>query len=229
MPFRILLVDPDSAAAAASKLALARKGYHVAPASTFEEATRQMALDYPDLLVTKVRLGAFNGLHLLLRCRADHPDLPVIIIGTPADRTADMSRFGAEFVTCPIDHASFLALVATLLSGCAPCDGAATVRRGPLGGAVMSATASDRDTHAVELSAGGVPAVRGEPDVEVAVPPDDNRLLPLGLGARAISGGRGKTPTMKSGSAEIALVGSETIRRWRRATERWRWRLDSLN
>src|SRR5580704_13834655 len=110
MSFRILLVDPDSLAAAASAQALVQTGYRVVPVSTFEEATRQMSGDYPDLLVTKVRLGSFNGLHLLLRYRAEHPDVPVIMIGTSADRTADVTRFGAEFLTSPIERTSFLEL-----------------------------------------------------------------------------------------------------------------------
>jgi DNA-binding NtrC family response regulator len=120
MSFRILLVDPESSAAAASEQTLARTGYRVVRVSTFEEATHQISVDCPDLLVTKVRLGQFNGLHLLLRCRAERPDVPVIIVGTLADRTADMTRFGAEFVVTPIDHVSFLDLVATLLSGRTP-------------------------------------------------------------------------------------------------------------
>jgi DNA-binding response OmpR family regulator len=126
MTFRILLVDPDRAEAAATEQALVQAGYRAAPVDTFEEAARQLSRDYPDLLVTKARLGAFNGLHLLLRCRAEHPDVPVIIVGTLADHTPDVTRFGAQFVTTPIEHASFLWLVATLLSGRTPYDPAST-------------------------------------------------------------------------------------------------------
>ena len=140
MSFRILLVDPDSLAAATSEQALVQTGYRVVPVSTFEEATRQMSLDYPDLLVTKIRLGSFNGLHLLLRYRAEHPDVPVIMIGTSADRTADVTRFGAEFVTSPIEPTSFLELVATLLSGRTPY-GPSSARRGLRKRAMLPATA----------------------------------------------------------------------------------------
>jgi len=147
MSFRILLVDPDSLAAAASAQALVQTGYRVAPVSTFEEATRHISLDHPDLLVTTARLGAFNGLHLLMRCRAAHPDLPVIIVGTPADRTGDMTRFGAEFVASPIDYTSLLELVATLLSGRTPFR-PGNVREGPRR-ARLKAPAPDRATHTV--------------------------------------------------------------------------------
>jgi DNA-binding NtrC family response regulator len=155
MPFRILLVDPDSLGAAASEQALIQTGYRVVPVRTFEEATRQISLDYPDLLVTKVRLGSFNGLHLLLRCRAEHPDLPVIIIGSSADRTADVTRFGAEFVTSPVEPDSFLELVATLLSGRTPC-GLSRAQRGPRKRAMLPATASDGSGRAVKSGSGGL-------------------------------------------------------------------------
>jgi len=120
MSFRILLVDPDTSAATASEEALVRAGYRVAPVTTFEEAMRQMSLHCPDLLVTKVRLGEFNGLHLLLRCRAEHPDVPVIVVGSSADRTSDITSFDAEFLTSPVDPASFVNLVASLLSARTP-------------------------------------------------------------------------------------------------------------
>ena len=195
MSFRILLVDPDSLAAAASEQALIQMGYRVVPVSTFEEATRQMSLDYPDLLVTKVRLGSFNGLHLLLRCRAEHPDVPVIIVGTSADRTADVTRFGAEFVTSPIEPASFLELVATLLSGRTPY-GPTGAQQGSRKRAILAATASDRSARALDSGYGG---------------------LPLEL-------------TMSPGAgAEMELPGLDVTRRWRLATRRWRWMVDSLN
>ena len=90
--FRILLVDPNSAISAGTRAALAGAGHRVAGVSTFEEATLQLALDCPDLLITAVRLGAFNGMHLLLRFRAEHPDVPVVVIGAPGDLTPDMRR-----------------------------------------------------------------------------------------------------------------------------------------
>ena len=157
MLFRILFVDPDSLAAATSEQALVQTGYRVVPVGTFEEATREISLDYPDLLVTKVRLGSFNGLHLLLRYRAEHPDVPVIMIGTSDDRTADVTRFGAEFVTSPVEPASFLELVASLLSGRTPHGGGSSARRGPRKRAMLPATAADRSPRAVESRYGGLP------------------------------------------------------------------------
>jgi CheY-like chemotaxis protein len=167
MSFRILLVDPDSSAAIASEQPLVHAGFRVAPVRTFEEATRQMSLYCPDLLVTNARLGAFNGLHLLLRCRAEHPDVPVIIVGAPADRTPDMTHFGAEFVTSPIDHGSFLALVATLLSGRTPYS-PKSARREPRKRPMLPATVSRQSARAMESKDGELP-------VDVVDAPDATR------------------------------------------------------
>jgi DNA-binding response OmpR family regulator len=196
MSFRILLVDPDSCAAAISEQALIQTGYRVVPVSTFEEATRQISLDCPDLLVTKVRLGSFNGLHLLLRYRAEHPDVPVIMIGTSTDRTADVSRFGAEFVTSPVEPASFLELVATLLAGRTPY-GPTGAQQGPRKRPTLPATASDRSARAVESGYGGLP-------IELTMIPG-------------------------SGADTNLITGLDVTRRWRLATRRWRWMVDSLN
>jgi CheY-like chemotaxis protein len=199
MSFRILLVDPDSLAAAASERVLVETGYRVVPVSTFEEATRQMSLHHPDLLVTKVRLGSFNGLHLLLRCRAEHPDVPVIIVGTSADRSADVTRFGAEFVTSPIEHDSLLELVASLLSGRTP-SGPTSGQRGPRKRATLTAAACDRFAH-------GEPSCGDELSIEMDGAPRDTQV-PADIGLRSLS---------------------DVTQRWRRATRRWRWTIDSLN
>ena len=70
MSYRILIVDANSNGAAGAQQALAAAGHRVAEVSTFEQATSQLALDCPDLLISAIRLKAFNGLHLLLRARS---------------------------------------------------------------------------------------------------------------------------------------------------------------
>jgi DNA-binding NtrC family response regulator len=115
MSYRILLVDPDETSTAVNEHTLVGAGFRTAAVSTFAEATRQISLACPDLLVTALRLKAFNGLHLLLRCREDHPELPVIVVGYPEDLTSDIGRYGARFLTKPSDPAAFLSVVSDLL------------------------------------------------------------------------------------------------------------------
>jgi DNA-binding NtrC family response regulator len=120
MSYRILLVDGDSIASAVAGQSLRKAGYDVAVISTFEQAKRQLALECPDLLITAIRLKAFNGLHLLLRARADRADLPAIVTGHIGDVTSDIARYRAQFVPDPVERGLLLRTVSELLAGRAP-------------------------------------------------------------------------------------------------------------
>ena len=151
--FRILLVDPNSAISTGTRAALAEAGHRVAGVSTFEEATLQLALDCPDLLITAVRLGAFNGMHLLFRFRAEHPDVPVVVIGAPAiSRRTCAPR---DAIPQPSDRSrSFVDLVSDLLAGRTPRD-PHSLRRWPRKRTELPATIHRHVARVVELSYGG--------------------------------------------------------------------------
>src|SRR5262245_915316 len=149
MSYRILLVDPDLATAAAHEHALSAAGYRTASVTSFEEATRQIAAACPDLLVTAIRLKAFNGLHLVLRVRIDHPDIPVIVAGSAADHTPDIGRFGARFVSTPVDRGALVSLARQLLAGRAPQDAMGN-RRWPRKSAQLPAVVLDRSADVVD-------------------------------------------------------------------------------
>src|SRR5256885_17213200 len=102
MSYRILLVDPNSTWQATAAAALARADYRVATVSTFEQARQQIALDCPDVLITAIRLGAFNGLQLVLRVRVECGDLPVVVTGAPADFIHDIDRAAGHSVPPPM-------------------------------------------------------------------------------------------------------------------------------
>ena len=77
-PGRILLVETDDVArsrleAAADSLAVveSHRGFETARARLYRAPF--------DFLVTNIRLGAYNGLHVILRARADHPDVSAIV------------------------------------------------------------------------------------------------------------------------------------------------------
>ncbi|HUE86394.1 MAG TPA: hypothetical protein VMO26_09980 [Vicinamibacterales bacterium] len=73
----ILLVSPTPSLAKALSSAIQRLGHHVQITKTFEGAKRYLS-DLPHLLVTELKLGAFNGLHLALRAGAS--DIPTVVI-----------------------------------------------------------------------------------------------------------------------------------------------------
>jgi DNA-binding NtrC family response regulator len=73
----VLLVSPTPSVAKALSAAIRRMGHHVLVTRTFEGAKRYLAA-MPSLLITELKLGAYNGLHLALRAGAT--DIPSVVI-----------------------------------------------------------------------------------------------------------------------------------------------------
>jgi CheY-like chemotaxis protein len=223
MSHRILLVDPSAAAIATAEHALVGAGYRAAAVSTFDQALRQVALDCPDVLVTAIRLAAFNGLHLVIRLRVEHADLPVLITGHMSDFTSDAARYGARFIQTPIDPTLLLKNVAEVLAGREPLD-PSSERRWPRRPAGLPATVRNTRARVVELSYGGIrlkmdaAAAPGDPQ------PFDVRLPTVGMTVRAVP--RWASPIDDHGDwwcgAELTLPGADDARSWR-------WLVDTLN
>ena len=74
-PRMVLVVYADPEDRERTVVLLEAAGYQVAAASNFEEAKQFLATETPDVLITDLRLGSYNGLHLVLRSRTDHPDM----------------------------------------------------------------------------------------------------------------------------------------------------------
>jgi DNA-binding NtrC family response regulator len=93
-------------------------GYRVLSAGSFDEAKQVLALEGPDLLITGVRLGPYNGLHLVLRSRSDHPDMAAIVTSRHRDAVLEQEarRQNAGFVVRPVADDEFLAEVSRSLA-----------------------------------------------------------------------------------------------------------------
>lgn len=113
LPYRILVLDDDEHALSGIVELLRDVGHHVTGAATYDAAKRLLAVSPFDLLVTDVRLRSFNGLHLVMQSRSDHPDMAVIIITGYDDPLIDLEahRYHAELVRKPIKPAEFLKTV----------------------------------------------------------------------------------------------------------------------
>ena len=214
MSFRILLVDPNHAALSDVEAGLVEAGHRVAWVCTFEAATLQLSLDCPDLLITAVRLGAFNGMHLLFRFRASCQDEPVIVIGAAADLTPDMRRHATRFLSPPIDRSSVVGLVSELLAGRTPHD-PNSLRRWPRKRAELPATIQQSVARVVELSYGGLRLEMSAAPTDVAAP-IEIELPSLGFKVRAVP--RWSRPVEEGRSwwcgAEIALIGADAALHW---------------
>jgi DNA-binding NtrC family response regulator len=100
---------------------LAAAGYLLEKADSFEQALQRVLAECPDLLVTPLRLGQFNGLHLALRCRAAHPGLPIIVTADAADDwlAGEAAEYNARFVHNTIAPEHFVTIVGELVRGMA--------------------------------------------------------------------------------------------------------------
>ena len=112
----ILVVD-DSLERTEIAGALKIGGYRVTSAATFEQATEIMAGGQPDLLVTELRLGAFNGLHLIIRSRAHKADTVAVVHTAHPDPVlkAEALRLNAEYFERPVDVPTLLTVIAQRL------------------------------------------------------------------------------------------------------------------
>jgi len=116
---RVWVVDDDRSVRFVLATALRDAGYDV---DGFENAASALAAlrvrGAPDLLFTDVRMPGEDGLKLLDRLKAVHPQLPVIVMSAYTDvaSTASAFRGGAhEFLSKPFDLDDAVALAARAL------------------------------------------------------------------------------------------------------------------
>lgn len=110
MRHKILVVDDDDGMRRFLFTILTRAGYDVVTAESVQGGSRTLEEARPDLLITDVRLGDFNGLQLL----AMRPlSIPMIVVTGFPDPVleAEARQFGAEFLLKPIEPARLLTLV----------------------------------------------------------------------------------------------------------------------
>ena len=111
---RILLVEPDPRELRRLLRPLDDVGHATHGVETFEAAKRQLDHDTPDLLITNSRLGAFNGLHLVIWSTFEHPQVSAAILDPQADPVlrAQTEQLGAVYRAYPIDAVNLVALSA---------------------------------------------------------------------------------------------------------------------
>jgi CheY-like chemotaxis protein len=80
----ILVVDDNPSSVAGLVDAFATSGLTATAAHGFTDALKRLKDVEPELLIACVRLGPYNGLHLVLRVRALYPNAAAILMG-PAD------------------------------------------------------------------------------------------------------------------------------------------------
>jgi DNA-binding NtrC family response regulator len=95
----VLIVEPSLEERERISSTLRRLGITANVVDTFEKARHAVTTEPPDVLVTEVRLGAYNGLHLVLRAKMLNPSLRAIVVSGGADPVLQREAIaiGAEF------------------------------------------------------------------------------------------------------------------------------------
>lgn len=119
---RVLIVDDDASTRLGLSELLRTEGYKTYDACSFQEGLQALRAYAPDLLITDIRLGSFNGLHLLIRA----PNHVQVIIMTGFDDPIlerEARKYGAEYVLKPVFPPAFLQLVRRCMDPSRPTRG----------------------------------------------------------------------------------------------------------
>ena len=115
MADRVLVVDDEQSLRKILAATLQREGYEVQVASDGEEALAALDRDGADVVVTDLVMPKMDGLSLLRKVVASHPDVPVIVVTAHGrvDSAVEAMKAGAfDFVTKPFEHSDLKAIIA---------------------------------------------------------------------------------------------------------------------
>ena len=107
---RVLLVDDDGSLLRLVSQWLTHGGFSVVACDTFEAAKKQLVQSPPDILLTDLRLGAFNGLQLVILAKEQHPQTVSIVMSAFDDPTLreEAERCGAQYLLKPFTSQAVL-------------------------------------------------------------------------------------------------------------------------
>lgn len=110
MSKRVLIVDDQEDVLRTLAALVSHGGYEVVTRSRFDAAKHLIDENPPDMLITDVRLGAFNGLQLVLHMRQARPDSPVLVLSAWDDAVIrqEAERAGALFLPKPVTRQQLL-------------------------------------------------------------------------------------------------------------------------
>jgi two-component system, response regulator YesN len=107
---KILLIEDEADLLAAMDRSFREAGLNVFAFGTFEEGREALRKQSFDVLLTDVRLGAFNGLQLAVVARDLHPNIRIIIYSGFDDPVlrAEAERLDATYLVKPVPFGALL-------------------------------------------------------------------------------------------------------------------------
>src|SRR3989475_2841867 len=115
MADRVLVVDDEQSLRKVLAATLQREGYEVTVCADGEEAIAALERDGADVVVTDLVMPRMDGLTLLRKVVARHPDVPVIVVTAHGriDSAVEAMKAGAfDFLAKPFDHGELKAIIA---------------------------------------------------------------------------------------------------------------------
>ena len=218
VPRKILVVDDLPAIRNGLKQLLEIAGYRVVVAGSFAEGRFALSEDAPDLLISDVRLGEYNGIQLVATTTRVIP--AIIITGFPDPvLEAEARRLGADFLIKPVESATLLALIKRKLQPIAEPGNDRTHKRRwerkPVTGD-LRVRVNDAAARVVDISYGGLKfeLERGEnrpvPPVIPARTATDGRV---GAGRFGVDGALRRLLAVRCGGRERQRVGGGRLAR----------------
>jgi DNA-binding response OmpR family regulator len=189
---------------------LQEAGHDVVRARSFHDALLLLANESPDLLVSDLRLGAYNGLHLVIRHRLSHPNMRSIVLSREHDAVLAQEAIacGAIYATVPADHRHLLDLVKAAF-------GENAARRWPRKRPIdpLVARIADRTVRVLDLSYGGVRFETSEAD-ELSAPLEIVFPTGIAFSAQPVWSQPGPVGSRLYGAA-VAGLGQLAQQEWR--------------
>lgn len=114
----VLIVEDDATLASVVSRYLQRGGYATAYVSTGSQALSSVAASLPDLVLLDVMLPELDGLQVCRTLRAEHPQLPIIMLtalGEVDDRIAGLEVGADDYLTKPFSPRELVLRVQALL------------------------------------------------------------------------------------------------------------------
>ena len=110
----ILVVEDDETLAMGLTSALEHERFTVTHCDSGEAALDAIEDDVPDVLVLDVMLPGMDGLSVLKRVKADHPELPIILLtarSAEVDRVLGLELGADDYVVKPFSLRELIARV----------------------------------------------------------------------------------------------------------------------
>jgi ActR/RegA family two-component response regulator len=200
-------------------------GYEVLVAETANAASEILQAHAPSLMISEIRLGPFNGLHVLIRHQLSHPRMRAIFLDRIYDPVlaADAERLGATYLGQLGDDAKLLEHVALEIQNVPQETTSVTPRRrwprqAPTQELVVRV--EEAPARVIDLSYGGVrleiadPTAIREP-LRIAFPGYGKSFLARAVWTHPTAAGR-------------IWCGAELFGGGAAAEQEWRWLVDSV-